>query len=97
MSLRVVIEDLAASAIAVTGHGEDLAAAHAAADGLLADAQSGWQGRSAVALAALASRWVDEGRSLVVRMGEHAERLNGCARQFWAQDQGGAGALDSVR
>lgn len=96
MALRVVIEDLAASAIAVTGHGEDLACACAAADGRLEAAQPGWQGRSAVALAALASRWTDEGRSLVVGLGGHAERLSVCAREFWSQDQQGAGELGSA-
>jgi uncharacterized protein YukE len=93
MSFRVIIEDLAASALAITTHGEDLAAAHSAADGRLEDAQSGWQGRSAVALTALAARWASEGRSVVAQMGEYADRLQDCARQYWAQDQGGSDAL----
>ncbi len=93
MSFRVIIEDLVASALAVTGHGEDLASAHSAADGRLEDAQSGWQGRSAVALTALAARWAAESLSWAAQMGGHADRLQDCARQFWAQDQGGSDAL----
>ena len=96
MSLRVVIEDLAASAIAVTGHGEDLAAAHSAADARVADAQSGWQGRSAEALGALASRWAEDGRALVARLSDHAQGLLAGSRQFVQQDQDSADALDSV-
>ena len=57
MSLEVIIEDLAASGVAVTGHGEDLAVAHAAADGRIDAAQPGWQGQSAAALAATAAQW----------------------------------------
>lgn len=93
MSLRVVVENLVASAVAVSGHGEDLAAAWVAADGRVDAAQSGWQGRSAAALAGLAERWAAEGRSVVTRMGEHAVRLHVSAREFWAQDQGGAEEL----
>ncbi len=96
MSLRVVIEDLVASAVAVTGHGEDLAAAHAAADGRLEAAQSGWQGRSAAALGAVTARWAEDGRQLLARLGEHADRLCVCAREFGQQDAGGADALDVV-
>ncbi len=96
MSLRVVVEDLVASAVAVTGHGEDLAAVLVAADGRIEAAQSGWQGRSAVALGAVAARWASDGHDVMTRMGEHASRLQVSAREFWAQDQGGAGALDSV-
>lgn len=97
MSLRVVIEDLVASACAVTGHGEDLAAAHAAVDGRLDAAQAGWQGRSALALTGMAARWAEEARAVVARMADHADRVQECARQFWAQDQGGADGLDAVR
>lgn len=96
MSLRVIVEDLVASAVAVTGHGEDLAAAFGGADGRVEAAQSGWQGRSAVALAGLAERWASEGRSVVARMADHAVRLHVSAGEFWAQDQGGAAAVDSV-
>jgi uncharacterized protein YukE len=96
MTLRVVIEDLVASAIAVTGHGEDLAAAHSAADGRVVDAQSGWQGRSAEALGALSVRWAEDGRALVARLSDHAQGLLAGSLQFVQQDQDSADALDSV-
>jgi uncharacterized protein YukE len=96
MSLRVVIEDLVGSAVAVNGHGEDLAAAYAAADGRLEAAQSGWQGRSAAALGVVTARWAEDGRQLVTRLGEHADQLCGCAREFGQQDAGGADALGVV-
>lgn len=93
MSLWVVIEDLVASGVAVTGLGEELVAVHAAADRRVDDALPGWQGRSADGLASLAARWTSEGRAVVLRLVEHAEALGECARQLWAQDRDGAGEL----
>ena len=45
MSLRVNIEDLAVSGIAVNNLGEDVAIKHAAAASRIDAAQTGWQGR----------------------------------------------------
>jgi uncharacterized protein YukE len=96
MSFRVVIEDLVASAIAITGHGEDLAVACAAVDGHLEGAQSGWQGRSVVALAALAARWAQDSQAVLLRMSDHAQGLLAGAGQFLQQDQDSSDALDWV-
>lgn len=96
MTLRVVIEDLVASAIAVTGHGEDLASAGAVADSLVESAQSGWQGCSAVALAVLAARWAEDSQALTQRMSDHAQGLLAGSRQFLHHDEGSSDALNSV-
>ena len=57
MSWFADLEDLVASAVTATGHGEDLAAAHLAADGRIEAAALGWTGRSAAALAQRAAHW----------------------------------------
>jgi hypothetical protein len=44
MALNVTIEDLAASGVAVTGHGEEVATKHCAADSRMESARGGWQG-----------------------------------------------------
>jgi WXG100 family type VII secretion target len=75
MSLRVNLEHLATSAAQVTGHGEDLAISHLSADNRIADAQAGWAGRSAEALAHRAARWAANSTTLVTRIGEHANNL----------------------
>ncbi|BBY85819.1 hypothetical protein [Mycolicibacterium tokaiense] len=45
MALDVTIEDLAASGVAVTGHGEEVATKHCAADSRMESARGGWQGQ----------------------------------------------------
>jgi uncharacterized protein YukE len=84
MSLQVFIEDLAAAGVAVTGHGEDVAVAHTAADGRIDAAQPGWQGSSAAALAAKTAQWAEDSRSLL-------------APEFWAHEQRSTQALNSLR
>ena len=96
MSLRVSIEDLAASGVAVTGHGEDLAVAHAAADGRIDAALPGWQGQSAAALAAKAATWTHDSRTLLARLSDHAQGLHTSAAEFWAHEQRSAQALNSL-
>lgn len=91
--LRVVVEDLVASASAVSGHGEDLAAAYGAADACLDAVRPGWQGRSGVALAALGERWSELGMAVVVRLSGIAEGLFSSARSFHLHDQDGSDAL----
>lgn len=93
MSLRVSIEDLAACGLAVTAHGEDLAAAHTAADGRIDAAMSGWQGRSAAALCARAAQWSQHSRALLARIGDHAQALHTGTAQLRAHEQRSAQAL----
>lgn len=93
MSLRVSIEDLAACGLAVTAHGEDLAAAHTAADGRIDAAMSGWQGRSAAALCARAAQWSQHSRVVLARIGDHAQVLHAGAARFHDHEQHGAQVL----
>lgn len=93
--LRVVVEDLLASGVAVTGSGEDLAAAWAASEAGLHAARPGWQGRSGMAVAALGERWAEHSRAAVVGLGDLAEGLFAAARAFRLNEQGGAEELSS--
>ena len=93
MSLRVNIEDLAASAVAVTGLAEDVASRHSAADDRIDAAQSGWQGQSAATLADRAQQWLQDGRDGVARLSDHAQALHTSASEFWAHEQRSAQAL----
>jgi uncharacterized protein YukE len=96
MSLRLSIEDLVASGVAVTGYGEDLALRHVTADGRIDAAHSGWQGQSAVALAAKADMWRQDSRVLMDRLSAHAEVLHDSANRFWGNEQRSIAALDSL-
>ena len=93
MTLRVNIEDLVVSAAAVSGHGEDLAVAHAVADGRIDAAAPGWQGRSAAALAATAAQWSQDSRTLLARLSDHAQSLHTTAAEFYAHEQRSAAAF----
>ena len=105
MSLDVSVADLAASAIAVSACGEELAAAFAAADRRCAAAQAGGQaggqpggqpggqGLSAVALSAAAQRWAAEGAALLERLRKHAADLHTATQSFWQAEQQAAAAL----
>ena len=95
MSLKVNIEDLAASGVAVTGHGEDVAAKHAAADGRVDAAQAGWQGASAAAMAALSSQWSTTTTALVTRLSDHAQGLHASAEGFAEMEQRHSRALEA--
>ena len=96
MSLEVNIEDLASSGLAVTGHGEDLAVAHAAADGRIDAAAPGWQGRSAAALSAKAAQWTQDSGTVLARLSDQAQALHTSAAEFWAHEQRSAHALNAV-
>ena len=103
MSLDVSVADLAASAIAVSACGEELAAAFAAADRRCAAAQAGGQaggqpggqGLSAVALSVAAQRWAAEGAALLERLRQHAADLHTATQSFWQAEQQAAAALDA--
>ncbi|WP_167104981.1 WXG100 family type VII secretion target [Mycobacterium sp. DL592] len=93
MSLRVNIEQLAASGTAVTGHGEDVATTHAAAASRIDAAQAGWQGASAAAMALLSEQWVATTTALVTRLGDHAQALHASANGFADMEQRNSQAL----
>jgi len=93
MPLRVNVEHLATSAAQVAGHGEDLAISHLAADNRIADAQAGWAGQSAEALAHRASRWAANSTALITRIGEHANNLHNAGLAFATMEGGNAHEL----
>lgn len=93
--LRVDVESLATAAATVSGHGEDLAVRHLAADNRIAAAASGWAGRSATALENRTARWVSDSAALLTRVGEHAADLRSGAARFAALDADNSALLDS--
>ncbi len=96
MSWFANLEDLLASAVTVTGHGDDLAARHLAADGRIDVAAPGWAGRSAAALDDRAARWAATSNALLTRIGEHALDLHTCAQVYADTEARRAQALDAV-
>lgn len=76
MALRVNVEHLAVSGVAVTNHGETVAAEHAAADGRIASAHAGWRGLSAVALVVKSATWTETTAALLSRLSDHAQGLH---------------------
>jgi WXG100 family type VII secretion target len=95
MTLRVNLEHLATSAAQVSGDGEDLATSHLSADNRIADAQGGWTGRSAEALARRAPRWTVNSTALVTQMGNHAQHLSNCGQAYATMETQHAQQLDS--
>src|SRR5581483_1111297 len=96
MTLRVNLEYLVTSAAQITGHGEDLATSHLAADNQIAAAQGGWTGRSAEALARRAALWTENSTRLLIRIGDHASDFYSCAHAFSAAEQANAEKLKAV-
>lgn len=95
MSLRVNVDDVAASGVAVTGHGEDVAMKHAAAASRIDAAQAGWRGTSALAMTALCEQWVATTGALLTRLSDHAQALHTTAHGFAAMEQRHSQALDA--
>lgn len=93
MSLEVSVADLTASAVAVTGIGEELAVALAGVGGRCESACAGWQGLSAAALSVTVRQWSVSGASLVARLAAHAQDLHGCAEWFRESEQSRASVL----
>lgn len=93
--LRVDLEGLVAAAATVSGHGEDLAIRHLAADNRITAAAPGWAGRSAAALNNRASRWVSVSATMLTRVGEHAADLRSGAVRFAAMDEANSALLDT--
>ena len=82
MSLQVDIGEVAASATAVIGHGEDVATAHAAAASRIDAALAGWHGASALAMSALSEHWLMTTGALLSRLSDHAQGLHASAEGF---------------
>ena len=96
MSLRVNVEDLVTSGVAVTGHGEDVAMKHSSADSRIESAQTGWQGQSATAMAACSATWLQTTTALLTRLSDHAQGLHNSAHGFSQQDAQTSQALDAI-
>lgn len=94
---QVNLEHLVTSAVDVSGHGEDLATRHLAADNRIESAASGWTGKSAEALATRAAQWTTTSAALVTRIGEHACDLHTDAQQFSKLETHSAERLAALR
>ncbi|CAN5478762.1 hypothetical protein BH10ACT9_BH10ACT9_14520 [soil metagenome] len=93
MTLKVNIEDLVASGLTVTGHGEDVAMKHCTADTRIETAHGGWQGRSAASLTLRLTAWSTTTTALLTRLSDHAQGLHNCAQEFSAMEERHAEAL----
>jgi uncharacterized protein YukE len=94
--LRVQIDDVVSSAVAVTGEGEDLASAHQGSDARMSAASSGWRGSSAAALGEKMDTWAATSTVLLGRMSDHAQGLHGAAQGFSDNEEQSAEALRAV-
>lgn len=80
--IRLSIEKLTTSGLAVTNQGEDLAGKHATADGRIETAHAGWQGQSASAMATRWATWQESTNTLLTRLSDHAQGLHNGAQGF---------------
>jgi uncharacterized protein YukE len=87
MALRVNVADQLAGGVSITGHGEDVAMKHSAADGRIDAAQAGWQGQSGAAMLACSQKWVATTSGLLGRLSDHAQGLHASAHCFYEMDQ----------
>jgi uncharacterized protein YukE len=85
--LKVNAEDLVASGVTVTGHGEDIAATHCTADTRIESAQGGWQGRSAASMTLRLAAWSTTTTALLTQLSDHAQGLHTCAQEFCAMEE----------
>lgn len=95
--LNAVIDDLRQSGLAVTEHGESLAAVHSASDGTLEAALGGWRGESAHAMLVRSAEWPTMTHELLTRLGAHAEDFHGASRTFLDMVDEHVRALASVQ
>jgi hypothetical protein len=96
MSFTVDTEMLACCAIAVTGHGEDLALNHLSTDGRIATAESGWVGRSGTALNNRLTAWAATSATLLTAIGGHATAMQNGVIAYVSNEQQSAQALQQV-
>jgi uncharacterized protein YukE len=93
---RVDLAALAAWAAHVAGLGDEVASGHLASDNLIADAQSGWAGASAIALNITAAAWTRKSRRLLERLGDHASDLTNDAIRLRAIENTRADTLRAL-
>lgn len=93
MSFTVDTDTLTCSAIAVTGHGEELAYHHVSTDVRFATAESGWLGRSATALNSRLARWATTSTTLLTTIGDQATAMHACAVAYVCNEEHNAQAL----
>jgi uncharacterized protein YukE len=96
MALRVNVEDLLAGGVSITGHGEDVATKHSAADGRIDAAQAGWQGQSGAAMTACSQKWVATTGALLGRLSDHAQGLHTSAYCCFEMDQKNGQDIDTL-
>lgn len=95
-AVRVVPEDLMASASTVDAHADSMRSVHAAADGRIETAQKGVPGGAAAALGAAVTKWQADSSALFGRMAGHAEALRDAARVYAQVDGHNAAAIDAA-
>ena len=83
--IRVVPEDLHASATKVDGHTEELEVRHAAANARIEAAQAGVPATAAAALSAAVTKWQTDSSQLVGNLLAHGDGLRGAAVAFPAR------------
>ncbi|BBZ75759.1 hypothetical protein MANY_10960 [Mycolicibacterium anyangense] len=93
MSLSVNISDVVVSGVAVSGHGEELAMAHAAAANRIDAALTGWNGASALAMSAVCEQWLGATGALLTKLSDHAQGLHASAEAFAEMEQRNSEAL----
>lgn len=94
--VRADIGDLTQSALQVARCGEDMAAAHTAADVRVDSALAGWQGLSAAALTVRSETWLANTTALLTELGTHVEALHRCAQTFSEMERDHAAAIEAV-
>lgn len=80
----------------MTSHGESLATEHAAADGRIEAALSGWRGLSSAALTAKSTAWLQITSELLVRISDHAQRLHDGAQTYADGEEHSSAQLQNV-
>jgi uncharacterized protein YukE len=94
--LKVNIEDVLASGLTVTGHGEDVAMKHCTADTRIESAHGGWQGRSSASMTLRLAAWSTTTTTLLTQLSNQAQGLHACAQEFCAMEERHAEALEKA-
>lgn len=92
--LRVDPVDLYLSSEHMDVHHADLDAAHTAADGVIAEAQTGWVGASATALQSKLTQWQATTTTLCGDIASHGAAYHAAASGYVRDDTDSADALD---
>lgn len=92
--LQVNPVDLHMSADHMDMHHMDLQAAHAAADGDIESAQTGWTGASAAALQAKLTEWQTTTETLCASVGDHGDSFRVAGHNYDGVDVDGGENID---